>query len=301
MRYRPFARNALAIALTLLNFTAFAATPEENYVAARDAFIAKFNPPGDPVAPSDATSKDEERARADLLRQMRALVGPLNVKGFSGEGSYSVGSLFKGDIEFGVLDGLVFAKDQDVRLVVTTIGLTDRWIRSPDGLAAEDGATPKDVRAALTQDPFYTRATSADAAVGNFGELPVTKSAGMDFVFAMLAARRQDFSPLPASELLIGAIVPPRVYILSAPIAKIRMMAACEKLFEDAVAKADRMFEDNEKSPNPKDSIADDADRMREQGDAAMRQCFAQRVKSDPAYARLTKQAQDFVDALAGK
>jgi hypothetical protein len=294
-------KHALAIVLTLLSFAAFAATPEESYIAARDAFIAKFNPPGDPVAPSDATSKEEERARAELLKQMRSLIGPLNVKGFSGESAYNVGSLFKGDIESGILDGLVFTKDKDVRLVVTTTGLTERWIKSPDGLAADDGAIPRDVRAALTQDPFYTRATSADAAVGNFGELPVTKPAGVDFVFAMLAARRQDFFPVPASEMLIGAIVPPRVYILSAPVAKIRMMAPCEKLFKDAAAKADRMFEANEKSANKKDGVVDEVDHLREQGDEAMRKCFAQRVKSDPAFAKLTKQAQEYIDALARK
>jgi hypothetical protein len=295
-------KHALAIALTLLSSAAaLAATPEENYLAARDAFIAKFNPPGDPVAPSDATSKEEERARAEPLKQMRSLIGPLNVKGFSGESAYNVGTLFKGDLESGILDGLLFTKDKDVRLVVTTTGLTDRWIKSPDGLAADDGAVPKDVRAALTQDPFYTRATCADAAVGKLGELPVTKPAGVDFVFAMLAGRRQDFFPVPASEMLIGAIVPPRVYILSAPIAKIKMMAPCEKLLKDAAAKAEKMYEVIEKSPNQQGSVADDVDRLREQGDEAMRKCFAQRVKSDPAFAKVTKQAQELVDALAGK
>jgi hypothetical protein len=294
-------KYALVIALTLLGSAAFAATPEDSYIAARDAFIAKFNPPGDPVAPSDATSKEEERARAELLKQMRSLIGPLNVKGFSGESTYNVGSLFKGDIETGILDGLVFTGGKDVRLVVTTTGLTERWVKSPDGLGADDGAVPKDVRTALTQDPFYTRATSADAAVGNFGELPVAKPAGVDFVFAMLAARRQDFFPAPASEMLIGAIVPPRVFIVSAPIANIKMMPPCEKLFKDASAKADKMFEANEKSPNKKESIVDEIDQLREQGDEAMRKCFAQRVKSDPAFVRLAKRAQEFVDALAGK
>ena len=101
--------------------------------------------------------------------------------------------------------------------------------------------------------------------------------------------------------MLIGAIVPPRVYILSAPIANIKMMAPCEKLFKDASAKADKMFEANQKSPNKKESIVDEVEQLREQGDEAMRKCFAQRVKSDPAFAKLTKQAQEFVDALAGK
>lgn len=294
-------KYALAIALTLLSPVAQAATPEDSYVAARDAFIAKLNPPGDPVAPSEAASKEEERARADLVKQLRSLIGPLNVGGFSGEGAYNVGSLFRGDLEFGILDGLLFTKDKDVRLVVTTMSLTDRWIKSPDGLDAAGDAVPKDVRAALQRDDFYTRATSADAAVGNMGELPVTKPAGVDFVFAMLAARRQDFFPVPASEMLIGAIAPPRVYIVSAPIAKVKMMAPCEKLFKDAVAKADKMFEANEKSANRKESVVDEVDGLREKADEAMRKCFAQRVKSDPAFARLTRQAQELVDGLGGK
>ena len=113
---------------------------------------------------------------------MRGLIGPLNVKGFSGEGTYNVGSLFNGDMETGILDGLSVTRDKDVRLVVTTTGLADRWIKSPEGLAAEEGAVPKDLRTALTLDEFYTRASERDAAVGNMGELPVTKPAGADFV-----------------------------------------------------------------------------------------------------------------------
>jgi hypothetical protein len=127
-------KHALAVALTLLlPVTAQAASPEEDYIAARDAFIAKFNPPGDPVAPSDAASKEEEQARNELALRMRSVIGPLKVKGFAGEGAYNVGSLFRGDMEFGILDGLTF-KDKDVRLVVTSTSLAERWVKSPDGL-----------------------------------------------------------------------------------------------------------------------------------------------------------------------
>lgn len=293
-------KYALAITLTLLSTAACAATPEESYLAARDAFIAKFNPPGDPVAPTDAQSKEEEQARAELGKRMRGLIGPLNVKGFTGEGVYNVGSLLKGDLESGILDGLEFRKDK-ARLVVTTTGLADRWVKSPDGLAAEDNAVPKDLQTALTQDDFYTRASSADAAVGSMGELPVTKPAGTDFVFAMLTGRRQDLVPVPATEILIGAIVPPRVYIVSTAIAPIKMMASCEKVFNDATARADKMVEDNEKSADKNDSVGDDAERVREQGDAEMRKCFGQRIRSEPSFARLTKQAQDLVDVLVAK
>ena len=62
---------------------------------------------------------------------------------------------------------------------------------------------------------------------------------------------------------------------------------------KDAEAKADKMVADNEKSKTPNESIGDEAEKLRDQGDEAMRKCFAERVKSNPAFARLTKQAQD--------
>lgn len=295
-------KYALAIALTLLSATAQAATPEENYIAARDGLIARLNPPGDPVAPSDAASREEERARTELGKQMRGLIGPLNVKGFAGEGTYNVGSLFKGDMESGILDGLSFTRGKDVRLVVTTTGLADRWIKSPEGLAADEGSVPPDLRAALTLDLFYTRATSADAAAANYGELPVTKPAGVEFVFAMLAARRQDFGAVAPGEILLGVIAPPRVYVVSAPLAaKVKLMGACEKMLKDADSKANKMFEVNKKSASKNENVVEEMERVREQGDEAMRKCFASRVKSDPAFARLTRQAQEIVDGLTGK
>ena len=294
-------RNVLAVALCLFAATAQATSPEASYIAARDALVAKFNPPGDQGSPSEAATKAEELAREELARQLRTLIGPLNVKGFSGEGAYNVGSLFQGFLETGILDGLLFTGDKDVRLVVSTPGLTERWIKSPNGLAAAEGAAPKDVPSALKRDDFYTRATSADAAVGSMGELPVRKTAGVDFVHAMLAARRQDFFPVPATELLIGVIAGSRVYIVSVPIDEIKMMAPCEKLFKDAAARAERLYETNDKSKTPKENVSDVADGMREKGDEAMRKCFAQRVKTDPAFVRATRQAQDIVDALAAK
>jgi hypothetical protein len=292
-------KYTVAFALTLLSSAAFAATPEQNYLAARDALIAKLNPSAERNAPTDAESKEEEQARAEMLKQMRVVIGPLNVKGFTGEPTYNVGSLFNGDLETGILDGLSYTGAKNVRLVVTEL-----WIKSPDGLAAKEGEVPADLPTALTQDDFYTRASSADAAVGNMGELPVTRPAGTEFAFAMLTGRRQDLVPVPATEILIGAIVPPRVYVVSAPIAKINVTADCVKLFKAAEAKADKMLVDNAKAKiNKKDDevMVEEAERVREGGDEAMRKCFAQRLKASPAFAKLTKQAQDIIDTLVAK
>lgn len=291
----------VAAAVTLMSAAAFAGTPEENYIVARDDFIAKFNPPGDPVAPGEAMSKAEEGARADLGKQLQALIGPLDMRGFAGEGAYNVGSLFRGDIEFGTLDGLTFEATES-RLIVTTEGLLERWVKSRDGLGAEEGAQPPaDARAALRLDAFYTRAMSTDAAVSNYGDLPVAIPANAGFVHAMLAARRQDFGPAAPDEIVIGMIVAPRAYVLSVPLdAKLKMIPACEALWSEANAKADKMF-DQSATPEDRETVADEVDRVREQGDVAMRECFGERIKADPVFTRLTRQAQDWVDRLAGK
>jgi hypothetical protein len=285
-------KYALAIAITLATSVSVqAASPEETYLAARDAAIAKLNPPGGQPTLTDATIKQEERAREALGRQMRAVIGPLNVKGYTGEGTYNVGSLFNGDMETGTLDGLLFTRNKDIRLVVTTVSLAERWIKSPDGLAASKGEMPKDLKSALTLDLFYTRSSSFDAAVDNMGELPVTTPAGATFAYAMLSTRRQDIGVTPAKEMLVGVIAPPRVYVVSTPIAPIKMMPACEKLSRDADKKADRMQR----------GTSDDAEAVRQKGDADMLKCFAERIKTTLAFALLIKQAQTIVDGLVAK
>jgi hypothetical protein len=285
-------KYALAIAVSLLtSVSAPAASPEEAYLAARDAAIASLNPPGERGPLTDAEIRKEARARDALGKQMRTVIGPLNVNGFSGEGVYNVGSLFEGDIETGTLDGLLFTRNKDVRLVVTTTSLAERWIKSPDGLAATKREMPKDLKSALALELFYTRASSFAAAVSSMGELPVTKPAGADFAYAMLSTRRQDIGAAPATEMLVGVLAPPRLYVVSTPIAPIRMMPACEKLAKDADVRAGRMQRGG----------SDAAEAVRQQGDADMLKCFAARVKSSPEFARLTKQAQDIADGLVAK
>ena len=116
-------KYALAVALTLLAATAQAASPEENYIAARDA-LHRQDSIRRAISLRRATPPPRRRSvrATELGKQMRSLIGPLNVKGFAGEGTYNVGSLFNGDMESGILDGLLFTRGKDVRLVVTTTG-----------------------------------------------------------------------------------------------------------------------------------------------------------------------------------
>jgi len=295
-------RVCAAILTAVLATAASAAVPEEGYLAARDSYIAKFNPAGDAGTVSDAVVKDEERARADLAAKLRATIGPLNIKGYAGEGSLTIESLFKGDLGFGALDGLAFTAQPDANLVVTTRGLFERWVRDhKDWWGSALGNIPQDPVAAVKTEAFYTQAISADAAVSSFGELPVTKPADT-VAFAMLAIRRQDIGPAAPEEMMVSVVDGSRLYVVSAPIAAtVPLMPACEALWNEAQSKASKVLDAYADSGRKDEKLFDEYNRVQEQGDAAMRQCFAERVRSDAAYGKLVKQAQDIVDQLTAK
>jgi hypothetical protein len=59
-------------------------SPEDRYVATRDAAIARFSSIHDAGRFDDAAKKDEETARADLQAQMSAILGELNRNGADG-------------------------------------------------------------------------------------------------------------------------------------------------------------------------------------------------------------------------
>lgn len=290
----------LAALLTTLSLAAHAASPEETYLAARDGYIAKFNPSKEPSPVSDAMAKEEERARADLTRQLRTIIGPLTVMGYAGDGEYAIDSLFKGDIGFGTLDGLSFSAPKDANLVVTTRGLFERWVRDhKDWWGPSVANVPPDPIAALKTEAFYTQAISADAAVARFAELPVSKPANAEVAYAMLVMRRQDIGPGSPDEILVGVLSGARLYVVSVPAsAEIKLMPACEKIWDEALAKSNKLLESNSAPGNKDEKLFDEQNRMQDQGDAAMRQCYAERVTGDAAFARLTKQAQDIVDQL---
>src|ERR1700730_1754661 len=83
---------------------AAAASPEEAYFAARDGYIAKFSAVAN-IGEEDL--EDHQRARNELTGLLRAIVGPITIKGLLPQGKANLDSLFKGDEGFGLLDGLL--------------------------------------------------------------------------------------------------------------------------------------------------------------------------------------------------
>jgi len=280
--------------ISVASFNAHAASPEDTYIAARDKYVAKFKAAGEV---DDTIARQEEAARADLEAKLRAMLGRIAVAGLPADGNLTLDTLFGGEIGFGQLDALSHqAGDDGPRLLVTTPSLAKRWLVAHAKSFGADNDVPQDLAAALKSEPFYTQAMSQDAAVFRFAEIPVTKPANASLVNAMLVARRQDIGLSTPDELFVGVLRADRVFIWVAPTqAKAAINPACEKVWNDAAARADKAAEEFKKS-DPKDD--NPSERILQEGDEAFRKCFAERAPSEPYFAALTKQAQELVDKL---
>ncbi len=177
-----------------MTFSASAATPEEAYIAARDAAIAKIkaDEAADKHGPMDPTSNkiidEDNRALASLEQQMRAIVGPVVIKGMTSDGKINLDTLNESFEGFGMLDGLVYGGlDDKTRVIVTTDSMFKRWLRD---WWDEPGSAPQ-LSDAAKNNNFYTHAILTDAAVVRFADMPIRKPAGASFAYAMLAARTQ--------------------------------------------------------------------------------------------------------------
>ena len=90
----------IGTALALIAFAgmaltcAGAQTPEQAYYAARDAAVARvkaLNHPVGPTGPTPQEAIDEDtRSLAALEQQMRAIVGPVTIKGMTGNGAINL-------------------------------------------------------------------------------------------------------------------------------------------------------------------------------------------------------------------
>ncbi len=273
-------RLAAASCLLGMLSSAFAApvSSEDRYIAARDAAIAKISKLYDD-SKGDQASKAEEAATADLLAQMKAFLAEPDRRGF-GAAKVNIGSYYKGDEDFGTLDGLRFesllgengqkagstGKDEKYiepksQIVVTTETMFERWLSAHKEF-------PQQVTKALGDESIYTKAISNGSAVVKFASLPIAKPAGATFAHAMLAGRTQSEIPEASDEVIVAAIANGKVYIAEGSIAPKVKVAACLALRKD---------------------------------DDAYTLCFRQRAPKEPSFAQATAQAQALLAAALGK
>jgi len=279
--------KALCALLLLVSTAAFASSPEDDYIASRDKYRTQFKLK-DNEQVTAAISKAEEQARAALEKQMQAIIGASGIKGAPARGKLNLDSLISGDMGSIVLDGLVFKLSGDQQVLVTTRPLLTRWLTEQREIwkKSPENGFPADIDAALRTENFYTQALSNDANGTRYADIPVTGGV------AMLIARRQDIGPSVPRELTVAVTKAERLYVWSAPAnAKVVAIPQCSAIWTAAARNANALNkngEDNFKA----------AEKMQTEADAAMRSCYDERVKSQPFFSALVKQARELVERV---
>jgi hypothetical protein len=207
-------------------------SPEDRYMAARDAAIEQFSPIYDAGKFDETATKAEDAVRADLQTQMSAMLGEFSRKGF-GPARINLDTFYKGDEGFGMLDGLRLDAEvgktgekagsngadgkyvePKAHIIVTTPAMFERWLHAHQDWWDKDlKNVPQQIGSALRDESFYTQAISTGATVVNFNRLPMAKPASATFAYGFLAGRTQSEIPDAADEVFVSALANGKVYI----------------------------------------------------------------------------------------
>ena len=314
----PTLRFFAPVVLAAVISNASAATPEDRYIAARDAAIAKISKLYDGKK-DDEAAKAEKTADADLLAQMKAIIAEPDRKGF-GPAKLNLDAYSQGDEGFGLLDGLRFdaltgengekagANGADgkyvepkAHIIVTTQTLFERWLRGhKDWWGKKIKNVPQQMAAALRDEAFYTQAIPTDAAVVSFNELPIARPASATSASALLGGRTQDSAPNAADEVFVAAVSNGKVYVAYSSIKPKVEIPACVAIRTDYNKKAEKAADDlsfNRIDKKAYDKLGD----FRQQGEDAYKKCFTQRAPQQPSFVEATKQAQALLAEAIGK
>jgi hypothetical protein len=294
-------------------------SPEDRYIATRDAAIEKFSPIYDAGKFDDTAKQAEEAAFADLKAQMRAILGERDRRGF-GPAKLNIETFYKGDEGFGTLDGLRFDAEvgktgkkaggngadgkyvePKAHIIVTTQTMFARWLRGHKEWW-DKGArnVPQQIGSALKDESFYTQAISNGSAVVNFNALPIAKPPPATFAYGFLAARTQSEIPDAADEVFVSALANGKVYIAEASIEPEVRIAACVAIRADYNKRAEE-GEDDFRFKKIDKKAYDKLGNFRQQGEDAYKRCFTQRAPQQPSFAAATKQAQALLAAAMGE
>jgi hypothetical protein len=321
---RSGSRAACAIACLVAMLSSAGAappkpSPEDRYVATRDAAIEKFSPIYDAGKFDDTAKLAEEAAFADLKTQLSAILGEPDRKGF-GPAKLNIETFYKGDEGFGTLDGLRFDAElgetgekagsngadgkyvePKAHIIVTTQTMFARWQRAhKDWWDKGAKNVPQQIGSALKDESFYTQAISNGSAVVSFSLLPIAKPDSASFAYAILAARTQDDIPNAADEVIVSTLANGKVYIAEGSIAPKVQIEACTAIRADHNKRAEAADDDFRFKRIDKKTY-DKLGELRQQGEDAFKRCFAQRAPQQRSFAEATRHAQALLAVAMGK
>ena len=277
--------------------TLVAASPEEKYFETRDNFIREFekaSTPLDSLTEQDQHALDEKdrHALAELEKQLKAIVGPVNVEGFPKEGKINLETLQNGDLGFGQVDGLRFSAKQEY-LFVTTDNILKKYL-------AEQPELPKDLAELSRTAEFYSCAFTSGAAVTYFAEIPVKSPNGKSDVRAFLGLTAQDIGPFIPKDVFVFVTKGNRILAVQSPAAaEITEIPQCRNEWEKfAKKKADAMEVYRSSGLNNEKAFDEEVQQYEQQGFEAYQRCYDREARNQKFFASLKKQAQSIVDRL---
>jgi hypothetical protein len=256
--------------------TLVAASPEEKYFETRDNFIRQFERASVPV---DVLDKQDQHALAELEKQLKPIIGPVNVEGFPKQGKINLETL-ENDYGFGQVDGLRFSAKQE-ELFVTTDNILKKYLAGQSEL-------PKDLAELSRTGEFYVRAITAEAAVTYYAEIPVKSANGKSYVHAFLGLTAQDIGPIIPKDIFVFVTNGNRILVVQSPAAtEITEIPECRNEWERFAKKSS----DNQKA-------SDESVQSEERAFEAYHRCYEREAKNQKFFASLEKQAQSIVDRL---
>jgi hypothetical protein len=286
--------SLLAVALfscLSARMTLVAASLEEKYFETRDEFIRQFSTASSPETDSYEKAHSKlEKALSKLEKQLQLIIGPVDVAHFPKRGKINLETLEQ-DAGFGQVDGLRFDSKHGL-LFVTTAGLLNSYLQQHKELPTELGKLAK-------AEEFYSLVFYWNEAATHFAEVPVRTTNDKSFAYAFLGLWAQDIGPFPPKDLFVFFANGDRVFVVSTEVqSNIDQIAECKDVWDkvkkksDAASAAYRELELKGQKP------IDDSVRYEDEGFRAYCRCFEQRVKMEPFFKQLTKQAQTLVDSL---
>ncbi|BDG01550.1 hypothetical protein [Anaeromyxobacter oryzae] len=240
----------LLLALHVAAFPAPSAS-EQRYLDARAAANIRCADGG--------MEKDQDRARAELASQLRAIIGPVRLAGIQGPGAPAYDG-FWGVGSTEMADGLLF-KWQSSTLFVTT-----------RALFAHTVATTKSFDYRTVDEVLVSATVIGDAAYTSFTEVPVRHGPSTQRARASVGLVAQDIGPWPPATLVVQVERGNRIYVVSTDLSPgLEQITACEAKW----------------GPRREDAAFD-----------AYRRCVGAALPTRPSFAAVVRRAQAIVDAL---
>lgn len=297
MRPAPLTMLLLAISCP----AARAATPEADYIAARNAAITKIARM-EAKNPSADIDKPNRQALSELEGRLKTIVGGLSTKPYPETGKIAFDSLSKNDVGSGGLDALRFATaDGEQQAYVTTDGLLTRWLSQPEEWWRKTSKTPPSIEAALANPEFYTYAIGVDAALTETAALKIEKPSGAEFVHALLGGWAQDIGPNPDQEIIVALRRGGKVYLAQEKARAFKPIPACEAIWTEGQRKAEEIDKKYTNGGEKDEKLVAAHEAVQSKADADYHACYAERAPKADFFPALVKEAQAIADRFKGE